>query len=167
VADPLARRTLGPSRATPGTFGGGPVPITREEMRRLRQAAERGWKVPDEIRTDALCRIAELLESPGLTPRDLASILRTLAAFDRTDMLDERLTLDRAKWSAARPRETVETAADLARQLLDAARAYREEVPDADAEGSPECADVGDGGVDGGREPRRDDPAAHGGDPGA
>ena len=87
------------ARATPGAFGGGPVPIAREEMRRLRQAAERGWKVPDEIRTDALCRIAELLESPGLTPRDLASILRTLAAFDRTDMLDERLTLDRAKWA--------------------------------------------------------------------
>ena len=75
MADPSRNAPSAPSRATPGAFGGGPVPITREEMRRLRQAAERGWKVPDEIRTDALCRIAELLESPGLTPRDLASIL--------------------------------------------------------------------------------------------
>ena len=129
MADPLARRTLGPSRATPGTFGGGPVPITREEMRRLRQAAERGWKVPDEIRTDALGRVAELLESPGLTPRDLASILRALVTFDRTDMLDEKLTLDRAKWAAGRPRAAVETAADLARQLLDAARGHEEPGP--------------------------------------
>ena len=78
-----------------------------------RQAAERGWKVPDEIRADALCRIAELLESPGLTPRALASILRTLVAFDRTDMLDEKLTLDRVKWAAGQPKETVETAAAL------------------------------------------------------
>jgi hypothetical protein len=97
--------------------------------KRTRQAAERGWKVPDEIRADALCRIAELLESPGLTPRDLASILRTLVAFDRTDMLDEKLTLDRAKWAAGRPKETVETAADLARQLLDAARGHEESGP--------------------------------------
>jgi len=95
----------------------------------IRQAAERGWKVPDEIRTDALRRIAELLESPGLTPRDLASIVRTLAALDRTDMLDEKLTLDRAKWAAGQPKETVETAADLARQLLDAARGHEESRP--------------------------------------
>jgi hypothetical protein len=97
--------------------------------KRTTQAAERGWKVPDEIRADALCRIAELLESPGLTPRDLASILRTLVAFDRTDMLDEKLTLDRAKWAAGQPKETVETAADLARQLLDAARGHKESGP--------------------------------------
>jgi hypothetical protein len=105
------------------------VPITREEMRQLRQAAERGWKVPDAIRTDALCRIAELLKSPGLTPRALASILRTLVAFDRTDVLDEKLTLDRAKWAAGQPNETVETAADLARQLRDAARGHEESGP--------------------------------------
>jgi hypothetical protein len=97
--------------------------------KRIRRAAERGWKVPDAIRTDALCRIAELLKSPGLTPRDLASILRTLVAFDRTDMLDEKLTLDRAKWAAGQPKETVETAADLARQLLDAARGHEESGP--------------------------------------
>lgn len=66
---------------------------------------------------------------PGLTPRDLASILRTLVAFDRTDMLDEKLTLDRAKWAAGQPKETVETAADLARQLLDAARGHKESGP--------------------------------------
>lgn len=97
--------------------------------KRLRRAAERGWKVPDAIRTDALRRIAELLESPGLTPRALASLLRTLVAFDRTDMLDEKLTLDRAKWAAGQPKETVETAADLARQLLDAARGHEESGP--------------------------------------
>ena len=97
--------------------------------KRIRRAAGRGWKVPDEIRTDALGRVAELLESPGLTPRDLASILRALVAFDRTDMLDEKLTLDRAKWAAGRPRAAVETAADLARQLLDAARGHEEPGP--------------------------------------
>jgi hypothetical protein len=96
---------------------------------RIGRAAGRGWKVPDEIRTDALRRVAELLESPGLTPRDLASILRALVAFDRTDMLDEKLTLDRAKWAAGRPRAAVETAADLARQLLDAARGHEESGP--------------------------------------
>ncbi|MBV8075703.1 MAG: hypothetical protein JO284_04880 [Planctomycetaceae bacterium] len=80
--------------------------------------------MPDAIRTAALRRVAELLQSPDLTPRDLASLLRTLVAFDRTDMLDEKLTLDRAKWAAGRPNETVETAADLARQLLDAARGH-------------------------------------------
>lgn len=96
---------------------------------RIGRAVERGWKVPDEIRTNALRRVAELLESPGLTPRDLASILRALVAFDRTDMLDEKLTLDRAKWAAGRPRAAVETAADLARQLLDAARGHEESGP--------------------------------------
>ena len=43
--------------------------------KRTTQAAERGWKVPDEIRADALCRIAELLESPGLTPRSVVRIV--------------------------------------------------------------------------------------------
>ena len=97
--------------------------------KRPRRAAGRGWKVPDEIRTNALRRVAELLGSPGLTPRDLAALLRALVAFDRTDILEEKLALDRAKWAAGRPRETVETAADLARQLLDAARGHEESGP--------------------------------------
>jgi hypothetical protein len=100
---------------------------------RTGRAAERGWKVPDAIRADALRRVAELLQSPGLTPRDLASLLRALVAFDRTDMLDEKLTLDRAKWAAGRPEETVGTAADLARQLLDAARGHEESGPSTTA----------------------------------
>jgi hypothetical protein len=96
---------------------------------RLGRAAGRGWEVPDEIRADALRRVAERLESPGLAPRDLAALLRALVAFDRTDILAEKLALDRAKWAAGRPPEAVATAADLARQLLDAARGHEEPGP--------------------------------------
>jgi len=96
---------------------------------RIGPAAERGWKVPDETRAAALGRVAALLEAPDLTPRDLMAILRALVACDRTDILEEKLALDRAKWAAGRPHETVETAADLARQLLDAARGHEEAGP--------------------------------------
>ena len=100
-----------------------------EPGERIGPAAGRGWEVPAAIRAAALDRVAARLRSPDLTPRDLASLLRTLVACDRTDILEERLALDRAKWTAGRPHETVATAADLARQLLDAARGQEEAGP--------------------------------------